>query len=121
MQMFRANAYRGKRLVLTGWVKSEGVRGWAGLWMRVDGPDNKMLAFDNMQDRPIVGSSSWNKYQVVLEVPNISDYVAFGLLLQGPGTVWMADLKLQIGGKDVPTTNSTDSYPEAPDNLSFDK
>ncbi len=36
--------------------------------MRVDkGP--KMLAFDNMQDRPIKGASNWQRYAVVLEVP----------------------------------------------------
>src|SRR5436189_2066267 len=36
-QAFRADQYRGKRLRMTGYVKSDGVEGWAGLWMRVDG------------------------------------------------------------------------------------
>ena len=37
MQTFKAEKYRGKRLRLTGYVKSEGVADWAGLWVRVDG------------------------------------------------------------------------------------
>src|SRR5262245_49746822 len=38
MQTFKANAYRGKRLRLSGYVKSKEIGNWAGLWMRVDGP-----------------------------------------------------------------------------------
>src|SRR5262249_44899104 len=38
MQEFKANAYRGKRLRLSGYVKSKEILNWAGLWMRVDGP-----------------------------------------------------------------------------------
>ena len=36
---------------------------WAGLWMRVDkGKD--MVAFDNMQDRPIKGTTDWQRYYI---------------------------------------------------------
>src|SRR5947209_267405 len=53
MQMFRADAYRGKRLRMSGHVKADRIVGWAGLWMRVDGPGGTQLAFDNMRSRPI--------------------------------------------------------------------
>lgn len=37
MQMFKADNYRGKRLRLSGFVRSADVTDSAGLWMRVDG------------------------------------------------------------------------------------
>src|SRR5215472_9815451 len=55
MQGFRADLYRGKRVRLSAYVKSFDIKGWAGLWMRVDGIISRGLSFDNMQDRPIKG------------------------------------------------------------------
>jgi hypothetical protein len=52
MQSVRSEKYKGKRVRLSGLVKSEEVVGWAGLWMRVD-QSTEMVAFDNMHDRPI--------------------------------------------------------------------
>jgi hypothetical protein len=62
MQTFDAAECAGKRLRLSASVKSEGITKWAGLWMRVDGatpPGQQrpaVLAFDNMQNRPITGN-----------------------------------------------------------------
>ena len=48
-QLIKADAYRGKRVRLAGYLKTRDVSGgWAGLWLRVDGPDAKLLAIDNM-------------------------------------------------------------------------
>jgi hypothetical protein len=56
MQTFQADAYRGKRLRLSGSVKTSEVMEWAGMWLRIDGRGN-MLGFDNMEDRPIKAST----------------------------------------------------------------
>jgi len=37
MQYISAENYTGKRLRLSGYVKSDDVEGWSGMWMRVDG------------------------------------------------------------------------------------
>jgi hypothetical protein len=122
MQMFKANSYLGKRVKLVGYARSEGIEEWAGFWMRVDGPAGP-LKFDNMQDRPIRGTTGWTKYQTILDVPDDSKYVAFGLLLGGAGQVWMADLTFEIVPQTVPTTDlvSDADYPDGPLNLSFDE
>jgi len=39
--MFKADDYRNKRMRLSAAVKSEGIEDWAGLWMRIDGPDQR--------------------------------------------------------------------------------
>src|SRR5262249_54842834 len=88
MQSFRANDYRGKRLRLSGHVKARQIDKWAGLWMRIDG-ETKILGFDNMQDRPIKGTSDWRKQEIVLDVPEDSINIRFGILLIGKGQAWV--------------------------------
>ncbi|WP_326652432.1 MULTISPECIES: hypothetical protein [unclassified Streptomyces] len=68
MQQFKADSYRGTRLRVSALIRANEVLGWAGLWMRIDDGDGKMLAFDNMQepDRRISGSCGWQRHAVVL-------------------------------------------------------
>jgi len=124
MQAFKPDAFRGKRVRMSGYVKAKEVKDWAGLWMRVDeSPGGQVLAFDNMQDRPIKGTTDWVKCEVVLDVPQESQGVSFGLLLTGEGQVWMDDLKFEVVGTDVPTTGGAgkESVPKAPTNLDFEE
>jgi hypothetical protein len=104
MQTFDATEYRGKRLRLSCFVKSEGVESWAGVWMRID-LDRKPAAFDNMQNRPIKGTQPWTKHEVVLDVDPKATAVAFGILLEGKGTVWLDDLKFETVSDQVPVTD----------------
>jgi len=97
----KADAYRGKRVRLSAFVKSEDVQGWAGLWMRIDGPDNKCLGFDNMQERAIKGTSYWKKYEIMLDVPDDSVEICYGILQTGKGQVWIGDLKFEAVGNDM--------------------
>lgn len=123
MQMFQANMYRGKRVRMSGYVKAKQIIEWAGLWMRVDGPDGKSMSFDNMQNRSIKGTSDWTKYKIVLDVPKKSVHIAFGILLRGKGQAWIDDLKFEVVGRDIPTTDlSKDKklYSKRPLNLDFE-
>ena len=90
MQSFKADAYRGKRLRFSAAVRANGIEQWAGLWMRVDGSPEQMLAFDNMQNRPITGTRDWETHAVVLDVPERSSRVALGILLLVPTTSRLA-------------------------------
>jgi len=121
MQNFSAAQYTGKRVRFSAWVKSEGVTNWAGLWMRVD-KGSEMVAFDNMQNRPIKGTTDWRHFQVVLDVPADATGVFFGILLERSGTVWLSDVKFEIVGTDVPITGTLPSTPAplGPANLSFE-
>ena len=124
MQMTQPGEYRGKRVRLSGFVKSDRLTQWAGLWFRVDGPNpNASLAFDNMQDRPIKGTTEWTRYEIVLDVPNEAQRLAFGVLLGGGGQVWMDDLKFEVVPTTVKTTGAlpSASAPAAPTNLNFEK
>lgn len=119
MQNIRAERYQGKRVRLSGLVYSKDVEGWAGLWMRVDqGKD--MVAFDNMQGRPIKGTTDWQRYDVVLDVPQDATGISFGILLAGTGEVWLSATKFDVVGTDVPVTSpGASNLPEKPVNLEF--
>lgn len=120
MQTFKADIYRGKRLKMSASAKSEGVHNWAGFWMRVDNQEGHSVSFDNMEDRPITGTVDWKTYQVVLDVPDDSAQIAFGLLLGGRGQVWLTNFHFEVVSTDVPTTGpGIPDIPDQPLNLNF--
>ena len=102
----KADNYRGKRVRLVAYVKPEGVKDWAGLWMRVDSKDKTAIAFDNMNARPIKGTSDWTQYGLVLDVPAEAEEIFFGCLLAGKGRLWIDDMELITVGADVPVTGN---------------
>ena len=93
--------YIGKKLKFSAVIKTNKVKDWAGLWVRLDDSDMKLLWFDNMQNRPIRGTNDWEKFQIIFDVPNKSSTLNFGVLLVGPGSVWINDASLYelIGNK----------------------
>ena len=122
MQDFRAEHYLGKRVRFSAFVKTADVQAWAGLWMRID-KDSQQLAFDNMQNRPIKGTKDWQRYDVVLDVPQSATGIFFGLLLGGTGQVWISNVKFEVVQPDIQTTGGSIAppMPDEPANLNFDK
>ncbi len=91
MHEISAENYRGGPVTVTAIITGRKITGWAGLWLRIDGPNQKPLGFDNMQDRPIVGTREAATYTVTLDVPETAQSLAYGVLLEGPGTVWFSE------------------------------
>jgi hypothetical protein len=122
MQTISAENYLGKRLMLSGYIKSEDVNGWSGMWMRIDGESNQQLGFDNMRDRAIQGTTDWKKYEIVLDIPENSTTINYGVLLGGDGKVWFDNFQLKEVDKNVPVTNlkKESKLPSQPINLDFE-
>jgi hypothetical protein len=122
MQSFAAGKYKGKRIRMTGFMKSDRVDDWAGFWLRIDQAKvERHLAFDNMHDgkknRSVTGTTGWKKYDIVLDVPEDATNIVFGALLAGTGQIWFEKLNFEIVDKTVPTTGRSADEP----NLDFDK
>ena len=116
-QLIRPDEYRGKRVRYSAYVKTRNVSGnigssGAGLWMRVDG-NGGILAFDNMQNRPVAGTTDWKLVSVVLDVPNDAAGITFGFLLASGGEAWVDDASLEVVSADVPSTNMMEPAPDA--------
>jgi hypothetical protein len=101
VQDLRTSAYRGCRLRLSGYLRTQIENGWAGLWLRAD-RGKKPLAFDNMQSRPVRSKTDWNRYQIEVDIPADADSLHYGALLNGLGQMWVDDLKLEIVGTPPP-------------------
>jgi C-terminal processing protease CtpA/Prc len=94
-------SFQGKMLKLTGYLKTDNVQdGYAGLWMRVDGPAGT-LAFDNMQKRPIKGTTDWQQYTISLPLDEEAQTIYIGGLLPATGTMWLDDLTLTLDDKPL--------------------
>lgn len=104
MKTIKSDSYKGKTLKMSGYVKNEKVKSWAGLWMRVDYYNAGVLAFDNMEKRAIKGTKEWQKYEIVLFVPAEATSISYGVLLDGTGQIWFKDVTLEVVGDTVPET-----------------
>jgi hypothetical protein len=117
-QSIRADQFRGKRIRLSGYLKTVGVNeGTAVLFMRVDG-DGVVQTSDYMQNRPLMMNTDWSKQDIVLDVPRSAIGVTYGFLLGGSGQAWLDEVQIDVVGDDVPTTGQLGGlYPMPPGKL----
>jgi hypothetical protein len=92
--------FAGERVELRGWIRTEDVTEFAGLWLREDGV-NGTLAFDNMQSRRLRGTTEWSEYAVSLPLDSAARDLYFGFLVGGTGKGWVDHLQLLVDGKPV--------------------
>jgi hypothetical protein len=103
-QSIRADAYRGKRVRLSGYLKTIGVNeGTAVLFMRVDG-DGVVQTSDFMQNRPLMLTTDWTRSEIVLDVPRNAIGITYGFMLGGTGQAWLDDVAMEVVGDDVAVT-----------------
>ncbi len=92
--------FKGSRIELKGWIRTGDVTGFAGLWMRQDGPSG-VLEFDNMQRRGLRGTTDWTEYSIELPLNPAARELFFGFLVSGSGRGWVDDLQLLVDGRPV--------------------
>lgn len=134
VQMVDASPWRGQRVRLSGFVRSDGVRA-GGLWLRIDGIVEgraAQIALDNMEGREVEGTRDWTPVEIVVDVTAESVTLLFGAMITGDGTIWVDDLRFEAVGPDVEPTNeggvvvTEDPYERpmgvfpAPTNLGFE-
>ncbi len=124
METIQASHYRSRRVRFSGYLRTQQVSGWAGLWMRIDGPDRKVLGFDNMKKRPVHGNTPWKKYSIIMDIPQKAQQISFGVLLNGDGQAWVNEIQFETVGKNVRVTSKSQrgvyyKYPPKPVNLNF--
>ena len=93
------NNYRGEKITLSGYIKTEIVTdGLAGLWLKIK-PDNTKT---DMQRNGVNGTTDWRKYEIALDMnPELSKSFEIGGFFSGKGKMWLDDLKVTIDGKDI--------------------
>jgi hypothetical protein len=76
-----------------------------------------------MAKRAVKGTRDWKRYEVVLDVSESAEEIAFGILLSGKGQVWTDDLKFEVVGKEIATTGESTNteVSKQPANLNFEE
>jgi hypothetical protein len=125
-QVFKPDAYRGRRVQLSAALRTVDVTGRAALCFRVDGPESersgRYLAFDNMDARPSVsGSTNWTRHACVLDVSEEATALFISNILAGRGELFWADVRFELVDPSVPVTDmqSVSALRSAPTNLDF--
>lgn len=95
----------GSYLILTVWIKTEDVEGFVGPWIRVDGVEQKFIAFDFLENQ-ISGTTDWTQYFVRVPYDRTKAVaVLLGGSLVGTGKAWLDDFQLYLD--DAPITEAT--------------
>ena len=92
--------FKGTKIELRGYLKTEEVSHFAGLWMREDGI-GETVEFDNMQSRQLKGTTQWKEYSIVLPLNPNARKLFFGFLLAGTGKAWASEFQLLVDDKPV--------------------
>lgn len=103
-QSVLAEKYAGKRVRFSAYVKTEDVQGTMGLWFQGRSTLINRVT-DEMETRPVFGTTDWTLYETVVDVPADCTLLAMGVQMHGPGKLWIDDAKLEVVGEEVPTTN----------------
>lgn len=97
-QSFAADDYRGQAVLLQAELRCAAVIGEATIWLRIDGPQGRVLRFDNLIDRPgatLDGTTDWVRREILLDVPEDAVSILFGFLLKGRGSVWARNISIE--------------------------
>ena len=97
--------FLGKRIKLSANVRTEDVSK-AQLWLRLDDKKPGVMTADNMINRPIVGTSDWNRYECILDVPKSTSLISAGIILTKSGSAWIKDAYIEEVGMNVQTTET---------------
>jgi len=98
----------GKRICVTGWLKSRNVQGWASAFLLIGTQDFKSKGWsraDSMSDRPIMGTTDWQQVKFVTDLPDQPCGIYFGPDLYGPGELWGDDFQISLAGPDDAITD----------------
>lgn len=97
---------RGKRIRISGWIKTKDVRECAGLDMYAYSAVGVLVAFDQMMcARPIHGTTDWQKYEIVRDIPQDATRIFLGEILFCSGEIWTDNFQVEPVGNDVPLTD----------------
>ena len=100
-QLVPVGQVAGRKVRFTAWVKAEGTgdrRSFSGVALQVQGKQGGApVAFNPLQQDVVRGTFGWTERTSELAIPATGvDRVEVGVMLVGPGRMWVDDVKLEI-------------------------
>ncbi|MDF3077532.1 MAG: hypothetical protein K0S09_1421 [Sphingobacteriaceae bacterium] len=84
------------RIKASAFIKSEALQGEPQMWCQVWDKNRKKIGFAStvMPNTVVTNEGSWKKYNMIFNVDSEAHYLLLGAYLQGQGTAWFGDFKL---------------------------
>jgi hypothetical protein len=98
-----ATPYRGQRVRISVWIKTDGVNGSAQFSFSVKDQAGARLV---QGGDGVGGSRYWRQYAAVVDVPEEAATLSYGMTLSGAGKAWFNDLQIDV----VPNTVKLDQW-----------
>ncbi len=92
--------FTGNMVEMRGFLRTQDVSDFVGLWMREDG-DQPNLILEDMQKAGLKGTHDWAEFSITVPVLPEAKQLYFGFLLSGTGKAWADDLQLLVDGKPI--------------------
>ena len=93
-----ATPYRGQRVRISVWMKTDGVNGAAQFVFSVKDEAGVKLA---QGGDGVGGSRYWRQYAAVVDVPEQAATLSYGMVLSGAGKAWFNDLQIHVVSNTV--------------------
>ncbi len=92
--------FSAKKITLKGFIKTENVNGYAGLWLRADAGTNA-ADFGNLGESAPKANTDWKNYSVTIKMDKDVTKIVFGGLLSGSGKAWFDKFELYADDKPI--------------------
>lgn len=105
-QAFESHPWRGKRVRLSAWIKTENVvprlegAGRPGATLYLSATDTNGPLYEAV----VIGTTEWTYQELVADIPAGAPYIPIGISLVGTGQVWARDLKFEEVTRDTPVS-----------------
>ena len=114
------SALLGKRVRISGWIKTKDVLNWAAPTLVIVNRAGYIFAEDNMTDRPTRGTTDWKQIDVVTDIPDEPCLVSFAPILYGSGEVWFDDFQIEIVPPNTPVTDDRPWHQWSPNSYDYE-
>lgn len=107
-QWIDATPFRGKRLRFSAYIRTQGVKAYAGPMFGLVGGEHARNYI--LKNHPLKNDTDWKRYEYVADVDADTTSLVLGMNLRGKGKVWMNHLILEEVGKEVPLSPQNLAY-----------
>lgn len=105
MRVVDATPYRGKRIRVSAFTRTEGATGRVDFWARVQAPRTNADGLGlGGQVLGLAPTEGWQRREIVLDVAAEGGSIQYGVGLAGPGKIWLDAPTLEIVGPEVPVS-----------------
>jgi erythromycin esterase len=95
-QIVDATPYRGKWVRLTAMCREEALAdSHASLWLSLT-PKVVLDMQIRLSGERTITETTWRPYEIILQVPEITVTISYGLSLEGDGRAWIDDVSLEV-------------------------